>query len=77
MAQVYFHCSGPGRVLVDHSGADVGDLTEAREYAARVVQSLIATPSPEDWRLWSLQISDDLGDEVFVVPFVSNLSEPH
>ncbi len=77
MAQVYFHCSGPGRVLMDQCGADVGDLTEAREYGARVVQSLITIPSPEDWRQWSLQVRDDLGGEIFVVPFVSILGKPH
>jgi hypothetical protein len=62
---------------MDQSGADVGDLAEAREYAARVVQSLIATPSSEDWRSWFLHVSDELGDEIFVVPFASVLSKPH
>ncbi len=77
MAQVYFHCSGPRQVLMDQRGADVGDLTEAREYAARVVQSLITIPNSEDWRQWSLQVRDDLGGEIFVVPFVSILGQPH
>jgi hypothetical protein len=62
---------------MDQRGADVGDLTEARECAARVVQSLITTPSLEDWRQWSLRASDDLGDEIFVVPFASVLGKPH
>jgi hypothetical protein len=35
MAQVYFHCSSPRRVLMDRCGADVGDLTEAGEAYVR------------------------------------------
>jgi hypothetical protein len=77
MAQVYFHCSNARGVLIDRCGADVGDLVEARDHAARVVRSLITTPSPEDWRNWVLHVSDDLGDEIFVVPFASVLGQLH
>jgi hypothetical protein len=35
---------------MDLCAAKVHDLTEAREYAARVVQSLIDAPDLEDWR---------------------------
>jgi ABC-type transporter Mla maintaining outer membrane lipid asymmetry permease subunit MlaE len=41
MAQIYFHCSTAEGVLIDRSGAALGDLAEARELAALVVQSLI------------------------------------
>ena len=71
MAQVYFHCFSGRRVLMDQCAADVDDLIEAREYAARVVQSLIDAPSLEDLRNWVLRVSNDLGDEAFVVPFAS------
>jgi hypothetical protein len=77
MTQVYFHCSSPHQLLMDQFGADVGDLTEARECAARVVRSMVTTPGPEDWRQWFLHASDDLGDEIFVVPFDSVLGKPH
>ena len=77
MAQVYFHCSNPRQLLMDQCGADVCDLAEARECAARVVRSLITTPGLEDWRQWFLHASDDLGDEIFVVPFASFLGKPH
>jgi hypothetical protein len=63
--------------LIDRCGADVGDLAEARDHASRVVQSFIAAPSQEDWRNWVLHVSDDLGDEIFVVPFASVLGKPH
>lgn len=77
MAQVYFHCSNAREALIDRSGAEIGDLAEARDHAARVVRSLITTPTLEDWRTWVLHVSDDLGEEILVVPFASVLGKPH
>lgn len=77
MAQVYFHCSNARLALIDQFGTDGNDLAEARDYATRVVQSLIAAPSLEDWRNWVLQVSDDSGDELLVVPFASVLGRSH
>ncbi len=77
MAQVYFHCCDDRRVLMDRWATEVGDLTEAREYAAGIVCSLITAPSLEDWRNWALHVSDDLGDEIFVVPFAAVLGKPN
>ena len=77
MDHVYFHCSSANAVLVDRRGAAVGDLVEARDYAACVVRSLTMTRGAEDWRTWVLHVSDDLGDELFVVPFASVLGKPH
>jgi uncharacterized protein DUF6894 len=70
MTQVYFHCS-------NRRGAVIDDLAEARDHATRVVQSLTKTGSLEDWRDWVLHVSDDLGDELFVVPFVFVLGKTH
>ena len=77
MPQVYFHFSNPKEALIDRCGAAIGDLTEARDYAASVVRSLTATRSLEDWRGWMLHVSDDLGDELFVIPFAFVLGKPH
>jgi hypothetical protein len=77
MAQVYFHCSNAHGILIDRRGVAIIDLVEALEHADRVVRSLIATPNAEDWRGWVLHVSDDLGEEVFVVPFASLLGKPH
>jgi hypothetical protein len=77
MAQVYFHYSNPEGVLSDRNGAAVCDLIEAHDHAARVMRSLITTPSAEDWRSWVLHVSDDLGEEIFEVPFASMLGKPH
>jgi hypothetical protein len=69
MTQVYFHCSNPKKVFVDRRGAVVDDLAEARERATRVVQFFTNELSLKDWRDWVMHVSDDQGDEVFVVPF--------
>ncbi|MBR0734781.1 hypothetical protein JQ636_40470 [Bradyrhizobium japonicum] len=77
MTHVYFHCSNMKNVFVDRRGAVVGDLAEARDHATRVVQSLTSERSLEDWRDWVLHVSDDQGDELFVVPFTSVLGKPN
>ena len=64
-------------MLVDRCCVDVSDFDEARDHAARVVQSLITAPSTENWRDWVLHVSDDLGEEIFVLPFEFLLGKPH
>jgi hypothetical protein len=75
--QVYFHCSSSREARVDRFGAAVSDLAEARDYAARVVRSLIMEKSAEDWRDWIVHVSDDFDDEIFALPFSSVLGKPH
>ena len=75
MTQVYFHCSNTKKVFVDYNGAAV-DITEARDHATRVVQSFTNERRLEDWRDWVLHVSDDQGDQLFVVPFAFVLGEP-
>lgn len=77
MAQLYFHCSNSQRALIDRSGLAVGNLADARDQAARIMRTLIMAESQEDWRDWVLHVSDDLGDEIFVVPFTSVLGQLH
>src|SRR6185295_5589403 len=60
-----------------YSGAVVNDLAEARNHATRLVQSFTNERSLEDWRDWVLHVSDDQGDELFVVPFTFVLGKPH
>jgi hypothetical protein len=77
MTQVYFHCSNTKNVFVDRRGAMVDNLAEARDYATIVVHSLTNERSLEDWRDWVLHVSDDQGDELFVVPFTFVLGKPN
>lgn len=77
MTQVYFLCSNTKDALVDRYGAVVDDLAEARDHAACFVRSLTMRHSLEDCRGWVLHVNDDLGDELFVVPFAFVLGKPH
>ncbi len=77
MAHVYFNCRSGRTVLLDQHGTDVDDLSEARDYAVQAVQSLIGTTTAEDWRNWVLHVNDDLGEEVFEMPFSFVLGKPH
>jgi hypothetical protein len=77
MTQVYFHRSTTKKVFLDHRGAVVSDLAEARDHANRLVQSFTSERSLEDWRDWVLHVSDDQGDELFVLPFAFVLGKPH
>lgn len=69
MIHVYFHCSSDRGILIDQYGAGVDNLVEARDHAATVVRSLIVANSARDCRDWVLHVNDDLGIEIFVVPF--------
>jgi hypothetical protein len=77
MAQVYFHYSNTEGVMTGQCGGSAGNLAEVHQRAALAVRSLIMAPSVEDWRGWVLHVNDDLGEEIFVVPFASLLGKPH
>jgi len=77
MTQVYFHCSNTKKVFVDYCGAVVDDLAVARDHATRVVESVTSERSLDDWRDWVLHVSDDRGDEPFIVPFTFVLGKAH
>jgi hypothetical protein len=76
MTQIHFHCSKNGRAL-ERLAVAVEDLAEARDHAARIAHSLMMKPGPEDWRSWTLHVCDDLGDELFIVPFAFALGKAH
>jgi len=77
MTQVYFHCSNTKKVFLDYRGAAVDDLAEARDRATRVVQSITNERNLDDWRDLFVHVSDDQGDELFIVPFTSVLGKPN
>jgi Domain of unknown function (DUF6894) len=77
MAQLYFHCSGPERVVPDRSVSDLEDWVEAHAHAIGFVQRIVAMATAEDWRAWKLQVIDEEGDQVFEVPFASVIGRLH
>jgi hypothetical protein len=77
MTEVYFHCSDAEHYCIDRRGIVIDNLAQAHEHAERLARSLVMTPSVEDWRGWSLHVTDDLGEEIFVVSFASVLGKLH
>lgn len=77
MTEVYFHCSNARKTLIDGYRVEVGDLVEAHDYAACVMRALIMEPGNEDWRTWVLRVADEMGDELFSLPFATMLGKPH
>ena len=54
-----------------------GRSCRGAESSQRVVESLTCERSLDDWRDWVLHVSDDRGDELFIVPFTFVLDKPH
>ena len=77
MVQVYFHCSNNDRTFIDRYGAAVSNLTEARDRAAQIMNSMIQTPGAEDWRDWVIHVSGSDGEDLFDLPFTAMLGKPH
>ncbi len=77
MVQALFRCSNAQGHVIDGRVAQVDDLIEAQEYATRVARSLMAAPTLRDWRSCCLSVSDDLGEEIFVLPFSSIIGKLH
>jgi hypothetical protein len=77
MTQVYFICSNAKQMLPSCVRTEVDGMQEAKERAATIVRSLLARPGPEDWRSWVLHARDDLGEEIFALPFSSVMGRLH
>jgi streptogramin lyase len=77
MTQVYFNCSDPNHILMDSRGTTVSSLSEACAHAFGFVHAAMMTPNSEDWRGWELRVTDELGNELFVIPFAAALGRLH
>jgi hypothetical protein len=77
MAQVHMYCSHSNGRLLDRRVAEVDDLFDAHEQAEAVARSLIASPDLQDWRNFRVRVWDELGEEVFMMPFSSIIGKPH
>jgi hypothetical protein len=77
MATLYFHCVGTREALVDRSGSEMEDLGDARARAVQVIEAILRTMGPEDWREWTVHVNDAEGEELLIVPFTSVIGKPH
>src|SRR5436190_11889765 len=77
MGTLYFHCVGTQEALLDRKGSEMDDLFDARGRAFQLIQAFIASDGPEDWREWTVHVSNAEGDEVLEVPFTSVLGKTH
>ena len=77
MTHVFFHCASSERVLLDHDGSEVEDLVEAHERAKAIVHQFVSSQTPDDWRAWTMHVSDENGEDIFLMPFSYVLGRPH
>jgi hypothetical protein len=77
MSQISVCCSTASGGLLDRRVAEVSDLIDARDYSMRVARSLVAIPNSRDWRNCCLSATDDLGDELFIIPLASIIGKLH
>lgn len=76
MSEVYFHCSDAEHMFIDRRGAAM-DMAEARDHAEQIIRAMVMTPTAEDWRDWALHVTDEIGAEIFVLPFTAVLGRLH
>ena len=77
MATFFFHCASTQEVLPDRRGSELEDLSEAQGRAFQIIRALLASDLPQDWREWTVHVSDDDGEELLLVPFSSILGRLH
>src|SRR5262249_50077489 len=77
MTHVYFHCSSAEELYLDRRGIEVEDLIEAQRRATQVIREFIDSHGSHDWRTWTLHVTDEEGDELFLMPCSCILGKPH
>jgi hypothetical protein len=77
MATLYFHCAGTQEVLLDRGGSEIEDMFDACARAFQIIQSMVSSTGPEDWREWNVYVRDGEGEELMRVPFATVLGRPH
>ena len=78
MAQFYFHFTSSDEIAVDRRRTALEDVAEAHACAFGAARSVMAAASGlRDWRDWLVHVTEEEGDEVFVLPFSFVLGKPH
>ena len=70
MPLYYFDRCSDEKVLVDIIGAEIANLDEARTHALHIAhRNLRGRPRGRDWSRWAVDVSDEDGRTVLLVPF--------
>jgi hypothetical protein len=78
MSHLYFHCTGPGEILIDRIGTEVVDLAEAREHVLALARTFVETAyGIRDFSQWQVYVSDEDDDEILLVSFTVALPTLH
>jgi hypothetical protein len=78
MFYLYFHCAGPGEILIDRNGTEVLDLIEARDQAVTLARALVESAyGTRDFSDWHVYVSDEDDDEMLLIPFSAVMPTIH
>ncbi|WP_246388964.1 DUF6894 family protein [Microvirga mediterraneensis] len=78
MFYLYFHCAGPGEILIDRDGAEVIDLIEARDRALTLAKMLVEQAyGTRDFSDWHVYVSDEEDEEMLLIPFSAVMPTIH
>ncbi len=77
MHRYHFHAIGPNRRIPDECGDYLDDMMVVRDLAFATIRDIASDPlGPADRRGWRVEVEDEDGRTVLVVPFRSALSVP-
>ncbi len=75
MPRYFFDCVSDHELVADDHGIDLPDLNAAREHALRTARQVIAAGSKtDDWSRWTVDIADQTGEPLLVIPFSEALA---
>jgi len=78
MFYLYFHCAGPGEILIDRDGSEVLDLIEARDPALSLARILVeGAYGTRDFTDWHVYVSDEDDEEMLLIPFADVMPTIH
>ena len=78
MTPLFFHCTGPGEILIDRVGTVVLDLCEARDHALALARALVENAyGLRDFSQWQVYVGDEDDEEILLVPFTAALPTLH
>jgi hypothetical protein len=66
----YFNLVDGYQKILDHDGIEVFDLDQARMQALKAIAELLEEDeeAQDDWRNWTLEVTNDRGAILFTIP---------